>query len=185
MPAPWCFYLSVSIKMEKSEKGSRIKSAVISAIIFGVVMGAFYAFQDGAKAGLMGGAIAGPLFGISMYFFMNSAAVKRQTEIKEDGILRSGAANHFINKEAAGGKLYLLNDKLHFKSHSFNIQNHELDIAIKDIAEVGFYNTLGLLPNGLVISTQDGRHEKFVVNDRKGWKQEILKMKDLGLISAV
>ncbi|MDN3581978.1 hypothetical protein [Mucilaginibacter flavus] len=165
--------------MERTEKVSQTKNAFISGIVFGAFMGVFYAFQDDAKTGLICGPISGAVFGVFMYFFTNSKIVKRQTAIDGDmdGVLYSGAANHFINKEAAGGKLYLLNNKLHFKSHRFNIQNHQLDIAITDIAEVGFYNTLGLVPNGLLISTHDGRQEKFVVNYRKIWKQEILKAK--------
>jgi hypothetical protein len=171
--------------MERTEKKMQVKNAVMAGIMFGVMMGAFYAFQDGVKAGIIGGLITGSLFGVCLYFFTNSGIVKRQTKIDEDmgEVLLSGGANHFINKEAVGGRLYLLSDKLYFKSHRFNIQNHELEIPISDIVEVDFYNTLGLIPNGLAISTHDGTQQKFVVNDRKNWKQEILKIKSTGLVA--
>lgn len=69
-------------------------------------------------------------------------------------------------------------DKLQFQSHSFNIQNHGQTINIKQIKEVGFYNTLGLIPNGLAITTIDGQTEKFVVNGRQRWKEQIEKQID-------
>jgi hypothetical protein len=91
----------------------------------------------------------------------------------EQTIIHSGKANHFKNIEAVGGNLYLFADKLRFKSHSINIQNHELIINLNQIKEVSFFNSLGLVPNGLAIKTIDGKTEKFVVNGRKVWKNEI------------
>jgi len=69
-----------------------------------------------------------------------------------------------------------LTDKLQFKSHSFNLQNHELVIYIDQIKVIAFYNNLGIVPNGLAISLKDGRQEKFVVSGRQLWKAEIEKL---------
>jgi hypothetical protein len=129
---------------------------------------------------LIAGPISGLAFGTILYFFMTSKSVKKQTQIENiDGqtIIRSGGANHFINGEAVGGKLYLLTDKLQFQSHNFNIQNHGQIIDIEQIKEVSFYNTLGLIPNGLAVTTNGGQIEKFVVNGRRLWKEEIVKLK--------
>lgn len=95
-----------------------------------------------------------------------------------DSVIYSGVANHFLNYESVGGKLYLVPDKLWFKSHKLNIQNHELLLDINEIEEVRFYNTWGLIPNGLEIKTTNGRVEKFVVYKRKTWKQEIDKLRN-------
>ena len=114
-----------------------------------------------------------------MHLFVNSKAIKRQTQIEtkvDESIIHSGEANHFKNSEGVGGKLYLLTDKLQFKSHSFNLQNHELTIQIDQIKEITYSNTLGIVPNGLAISLKDGRQEKFVVNGRQLWKTEIEKL---------
>ena len=90
-------------------------------------------------------------------------------------VIHYGGANHFKGFEAVGGKLYLYQDQLEFKSHEFNIQVHSLFIPLKEIKEVGFYNTLGLIPNGLKITWGDGKIEKFVVQKRKLWREEINK----------
>ena len=88
-------------------------------------------------------------------------------------LIHQGGANHFKGIEAVGGKLYLYQDLLHFKSHEFNIQTHSLLIPLNEIKEVGFYNTLGLIPNGLKIIWGDGKTEKFVVQKRKLWREKI------------
>jgi GYF domain 2 len=90
-----------------------------------------------------------------------------------DAVIHSGKANHFLHGESVGGTLYLYQQKLQFKSHSLNIQNHDSDFELKQIEEVFFYNTLGLVPNGLAIRLLNGNVEKFVVYKRKEWKKEI------------
>lgn len=88
-------------------------------------------------------------------------------------LIRVGGANHFKGIEAVGGQLFLFDDRLEFKSHSFNIQNHTLMIMLPQIAEVSFYNTLGIIPNGLKVTKTDGTVEKFVVQKRRLWKELI------------
>lgn len=88
-------------------------------------------------------------------------------------IIRSGGANHFLNGEAVGGKLYLLADKIQFKSHGFNIQNHGQIINIEENKEVKYRNILGLFPTGLAITTYDGKTERYVVGERRLWKEAI------------
>lgn len=74
-------------------------------------------------------------------------------------------ANHFVGMESVGGSLFITKDKLIFKSHSFNIHNHSIEILLKNIKEVKTYNTLGIIPNGLKI-IQKEKTDKFVVNSR-------------------
>jgi hypothetical protein len=159
------------------------KNSILAGLAFGLILGLFFAVQSGIDYALIAGPIAGLAFGTIIYFFITSKTVKRQTQIENlDGkpIIHSGGANHFINGEAVGGKLYLLTDKLQFQSHRFNIQNHGQIIDIKQIKEVNFYNTLGLIPNGLAITTLNGKTEKFVVTGRRLWKEEIEKLKIFG-----
>ena len=82
----------------------------------------------------------------------------------------SKSANHFKGIEGVGGKLFITNKKIIFKSHAINIQNHELHIEFFDIQSIQFYNSLGILPNGLMIITKSGKKEKFVV-----WKRTEIK----------
>lgn len=159
---------------------TEIRNSILAGIAFGILFGLFLAVRFDTSYALIAGPISGIAFGTALYFFVTSKTFKKQTQIENvDGkpIIRSGRANHFINGEAVGGKLYLLTDKLQFQSHSFNIQNHGQIIELQEIKEVSFYNTLGLIPNGLSITTLDGQTEKFVVNGRQLWKEKIEKLK--------
>jgi len=157
----------------------KIKNSMLAGLFFGLFFGTCQAFSHGINSAIISAPISGLLFGLYIHLFGNSKAVKRQTQIEtKDGesIIHSGGANHLKNREAVGGKLYLLTDKLQFKSHRLNLQNHEFTIHIDQIKEVTFYNNLGIIPNGLAISLEDGRQEKFVVSDRQLWKTEIEKL---------
>jgi hypothetical protein len=163
-----------------------IKKSILAGLVFGLLFGIFQAigFDKGISFDfnrvLFTAPFSGLLFGLFIYLFSSSKVVKRQTQIEnpnEEPIIWSGDANHFVNCEAVGGKLYLLTDKLQFQSHNFNIQNHGLTIEIEQIRDVSFYNTLGLVPNGLAITTSDGKKERFVVDNRKLWRTEIEKQK--------
>ena len=153
-----------------------IRNSILSGLAFGLFLGLYFAFRYGIQYAMIAGPLSGLAFGIAIYFFVTSKIVKRQTQIEnvdKKEIIRSCGANHFKNGEAVGGKLYLLTDKLLFKSHNFNIQNHGLEIPLGQISQTRFFNTLGLIPNGLEIHTNDGSIEKFVVSDRKKWSEEI------------
>jgi hypothetical protein len=160
---------------------TEIRNSILSGLAFGLLFGLFLAVRFNIHYALIAGPISGLVFGITLYFFMTSKKVKKQTQIDNPDnkpIIHSSDANHFVNGEAVGGKLYLLTDKLQFQSHGFNIQNHGQIIDLEQIREVRFYNTFGLIPNGLVVTTLDGRTEKFVVSGRRYWKEEIEKLKD-------
>lgn len=159
---------------------TKIKNSIGAGILFGIFFGIMQGIMHGTNAAIISAPISGLFFGIFIHLFVNSKAVKRQTQIEtKDGesVIHSGGANHLKNSEGVGGKLYLLTDKLQFKSHSFNLQNHELVIYIDQIKDITFYNNLGIVPNGLAISLKDGRKEKFVVSGRQLWKTEIEKLR--------
>ncbi|ASU35821.1 hypothetical protein [Mucilaginibacter xinganensis] len=154
--------------------------AVISGCLFGGFMGGFFALQYGLASGAINGLVTGLLFGTGIYFFITSKMIDKQTQIvvnADESIVLSDGANHFLNGEGVGGKLYLLNDRVQFKSHRFNIQNHEFEIGIADVEEVRFYNIYGIIPAGLEIRTTAGGKEKFVIHDRDKWKTAIVRIK--------
>lgn len=162
-----------------AEKKAILKNSILSAVFFGLIFGLFEALIFNLDYALIAGPIAGLFFGIFIFFFLSSKKVNQQTALEDStkgDIIYSGAANHFKNSEAVGGKLYLLNDRLVFKSHAFNIQNHSVQIEISAITEIAFYSTLGVVPNGLQFALKDGVIEKFVVNNRKLWKANIEKL---------
>jgi hypothetical protein len=162
------------------------KQRVKAGLYFGILIAIFsiaedllrsnnYSFNQILKyiaLALISGAIAGLVFGFLIGLFMKSkyvnAAVKIETETGEN-ILFETLANHFKGIEAVGGKLYLTNKRLIFKSHKLNINNHQLSILLNDIIAINRYKTLGIINNGLSVVTKDNTGEKFVVNDIKEW----------------
>lgn len=99
-------------------------------------------------------------------------AIKIDTEADENILFETGA-NHFKGIEGVGGKLYLTNKRLVFKSHKLNIQNQELSIFLSNIEKVGRYKTLGLVNNGLAVTTIDNKIEKFVVQQIDDWINQL------------
>lgn len=106
-------------------------------------------------------------FWIFMFLFQLFMLNKNKKIAKEINgkIYYQGPANHFVGVESVGGYLFVTKDKIIFKSHSFNIQNHNIEILQKNIIEVKPYNNLRIFPNGLEV-IQKGKTDKFVVNDR-------------------
>lgn len=153
-----------------------IKNSVLNGTFFGLIMGIWFSVIYDIHYAIISGLFSGILFGVGIYLFIKSKAVEEQTGLENnDGasVILSGSANHFINAEAVGGILYLLTNRLEFKSHDLNIQNHHQMIPLAHIKEIGFYNTLGIIPNGLSITKYDDTTEKYVVNNRRLWKEKI------------
>ncbi len=97
-----------------------------------------------------------------------SELVKDVTTINADPdeeIIFQTGANHFQAWEAVGGKLYLTNKRLIFKSHNMNIQKQELMIPLSDIKEISRYKVYRLSNNGMIIYLKDLRKEKFALTD--------------------
>ena len=157
------------------------KSALISGLIFAALMSVFYSYEKSSiTAGIIEGVISGVLYALIMYFIYNSSWFKRKTVIKNDNdepVVYDGNANHFLNGEAVGGKLFLMHDKLRFRSHRFNFQNHELLMDLRDIKQISFYNIARVISNGIQIEMNNGKTEKFVVNKRGKWVEEINSVK--------
>jgi hypothetical protein len=162
------------------------KNKVRSGLIAGIILSLFFMLQDlltrdtlSTKtliiiiaSSLFGGALGGFVFGWLMGLFANAKFLTKRTNIDTDSnetIVFETGANHFQGLEGVGGKLYLTNKRLIFKSHRFNIQNHELSISLSDVDKVDRYNTLGIMNNGLSVTTSDNIIEKFVVQQPEEW----------------
>ncbi|MBN1582026.1 MAG: hypothetical protein JXA89_15080 [Anaerolineae bacterium] len=87
--------------------------------------------------------------------------------------IKEGPANHWRGAESVGGKLLLTNMRLHFQSHKVNIQTHDVSYPIWEIVSVEKQSTLGVVPNGIVVTLKDGHQERFVVDDRDDWIAKI------------
>jgi hypothetical protein len=157
-----------------------------AGLSFGIAMAVFFILQNlltndkqttnqiikSIASGLVAGAISGVLFGWLMGLFAKSKFARQATKIETDPdehILFETPANHFKGIEGVGGKLYLTNKRLIFRSHKLNVQNHQLSIQLTDVKNVDRYKTLGLVNNGLSITIIDDKTEKFVVEQVENW----------------
>ncbi|MFD2530024.1 MULTISPECIES: GRAM domain-containing protein [Polaribacter] len=83
-------------------------------------------------------------------------------------------ANLFRGFEGVGGKIFLTNQRLIFKSHSLNIQKGQTNIDYNDIVSVTKRKTFKLRDNGIKITTKKGDEYCFVVNNRNVELKNIL-----------
>jgi hypothetical protein len=158
-----------------------------AGLFFGIIMAVFnvgwnlaveddYTVTTSVVSGLIAGLISGLLFGWLTGIFARSKFVKNTTGIVTkpgEVVVFQTAANHFKGIEAVGGKLYLTNQRLVFKSHRLNIQNHELSIDLTDIISITRHKTAGLIKNGLSITTSQNLTEKFVVEQIDEWVERL------------
>ena len=125
-------------------------------------------------SGLIGGTLSEFLFRWTMGLLGKHSMkdIKLDTE-PDERILFDTGANHLKGVEGVGGKLYLTNKRLVFKSHKFNIQNHLLSINLSDIYKIERHKTLGLVNNGLTLTTKQNKTEKFAVQQIDEWLNEL------------
>ncbi len=115
-------------------------------------------------------------FGFAMGFF---AAYQRKRFLAmqlvpaDEMLLYQGGANHFVGFESVGGWLYLTDKALRFKSHEVNFQQHELMLPLSEITNAVPSCTAGVIPNGLLVHTNEGQSERFVVAGRRMWAAAI------------
>jgi TIR domain/GRAM domain len=90
---------------------------------------------------------------------------QQQNEAEE--IQGKFAANMFQGAEAVGGRLIITNQRLLFEAHKINFRQEPLDIPLSDISGVTPSNTLGIIPNGIIVRCFSGQQYRFVVSGRK------------------
>jgi hypothetical protein len=152
------------------------KAFLLSGIPFGITMGLYWGAQSNFFIGIISGIFMGFLFGllISGFVYIQSKNFKKNSKdiVGDKDIIMEGAANHFCGMESVGGWLYLTREEIIFKSHNVNIQRHEIRVPLNEVKEIKTSLSLGIVPNGIQINTQN-KLEKFVVNNRKVWVQKI------------
>ena len=163
----------------KSQKSaSSAKHWIYTAVFFGLPMGVLYSVQNkNWMIGMGGGLVAGVLFAILMRWFVARQTKRFSVDRPDlDGapILFEGPANHFKGAEGVGGYLWLTAEQLFFRSHRFNIQNHDCRMPLNEITEVEATKTLGVIPNGLLVRLLSGTQERFVVHKNRDWAAKIL-----------
>ena len=89
-------------------------------------------------------------------------------------VIKKGAANHLVPSEGVGGRLFLTDQRLHFSSHSFNVNVHEKSIELESIISIEAKHS-DYISRRLSIYLNDGSVEHFIVYKRKEWVNDIEK----------
>ncbi|NWK57758.1 hypothetical protein HW115_19220 [Verrucomicrobiaceae bacterium N1E253] len=161
---------------------SGLKQWAILGSCFALPMCIFFSLLRGDWIlGIQVGILSGGLFATMMVWF-SARQIKRLSVDRPDfegaDVIFEGPANHFKGAEGVGGYLWLTSSELFFKSHRFNIQNHECRMRLQDITSIDTIKTLGIIPNGLLVCSALGAKEKFVVNRNKDWATAIMRERE-------
>ncbi len=92
-----------------------------------------------------------------------------------ENLLRESRATHWKGFEGVGGKLFLTNRRVYFKSHFFNIQTHEQSISLQDIVKLEAKHS-DFFSSKLSIILKDGSKEVFYIPKRKQWVKQIYRV---------
>ncbi len=108
--------------------------------------------------------------------FLSSRLLNKITiEIQNnERLVKEAGANHFKGKEGVGGKLVLTDKSLIFKSHKYNIQNHQEEFRLEDIVDIKVAKSMWLLENVLLIELINHDKHKFIVDEAEDWRNAIL-----------
>ena len=112
--------------------------------------------------------------GIVLVFGLDILADKLNKNVKPDlkdgeQVEAEGPANYKSKLEAIGGKLFLTNSDIIFKSHKYNFQNRTLKIPYSNIQKLKKSKSLSIVDNILEIYTWDKQAYKFIVNESDVW----------------
>ena len=186
------------------------KRAAIAGLYFGIPMGLLYIFTSGLLQGLIMGILSGFLFGLIAYLFVNSKSIRKQTAIGEETLLPGEkivlpiGANLVIkpkefdlrefafgdllavvgmkNKESLGGRLYLTNYRLIFKSHNFNRLKGMVSIFLPTIQSAK--NSSYFIVKKLTLATTNSKVE-LIIDDVDDIINAILNQKNQFNIASI
>ncbi len=164
----------------------RIISAILTGSLFVFILYLFDLFFDEKTLTVNGLIFQGVFFGIFVGIgfpyvsekfgkrFASTLGKNIKPKLQENERIEiEGPANLFRGIEAVGGKLFLTNRKLIFKSHKLNIQKGQTDINYENIDEIIARKTAKLIDNGIRIKTKDAKEFDFVVYDREKWIEKL------------
>ena len=179
-------FMEIGNKMIKLNWKFRIVSAILTGLLFVGILCLMDYLLDGEFQSLNSYLFQGTFFGIFMGIgfpyvtqkfgtrFTSKLGKNIKPELSQDEIIEiEGPANLFLGIEGVGGKLFLTNKKVAFKSHKINIQKGQTDIAYENISEIIERKTAKLIDNGIRIKTNNGNEFDFVVNEREKWIEKL------------
>ena len=164
----------------------RIVSAILTGLLFVVIMSLMDYLLNGSFKSLNSYLFQGIFFGIFMgigFPYVTEKFGKKFTSklgknikpelLENEKIEIEGPANLFRGMEGVGGKIFSTNKKVIFKSHKINIQKGQTDIEYENITEIIARKTAKLINNGIRIKMRNGKEFDFVVNEREKWIEKL------------
>ena len=123
---------------------------------------------------VVSGLLFGLLFSGLMRYWSKRMLKKVVVLIDEDEqVIKEAGANHFKGVEGVGGKLVLTNRRLIFKSHKYNVQNHQEDFSLERMLNLRTQKLLTVYENVIVLQVDDASTHKFVVDEPEDWVKRI------------
>lgn len=178
--------MEIGTKKIKLNWKYRIISAILIGLLYVGILMIFDYFSDEKLYSLNSLIFQGIFFGVFMGLgfpyvtekfgtrFTSQIGKNIKPELTQDeNIEIEGPANLFRGMEGVGGKLFLTNKKVVFKSHKINIQKGQTDMLYENITEILKRKTAKLIDNGIRIKTNDGNKFDFVVNEREKWIEKL------------
>jgi hypothetical protein len=180
--------MEIGTKMIKLNWKFTVVSSILTGFLFVGIICLMDYWMDGDFQSLNSYLFQGIFFGVFLgigFPYVTQKFGKRFTSkigkkitlglTQDEQIEIEGPANLFRGMEGVGGKLFLTNKKVVFKSHKTNIQKRQTDINYKNIKEITERKTAKLIDNGIRIKTNDGEKFDFVVNEREKWIEKLNK----------
>jgi hypothetical protein len=148
-----------------------------------------------AAIGLMCGAGTAVLCVLPGFFVYRALFTAPPTAALEAGerILSTSRANHFLNGEGRGGRLFVTERRIGFLPHRYNVQLAPWSVAWDSVtgfstpnsAVVGAVAAVAGVParalqNFLVVQLRDGKQERLVVWNRKQMAEYLDRLRVLG-----
>ena len=154
----------------------RIKRALIGGLVFGLLFTFFLLTRIPVNKAAGLGFVSFVLISGTVYFFYippkrrdaSGREAPNQLENGEKILLQEGAS-HVWKGDIVGGTLYLTQDFLLFKAHSFSLRKHQLTIPVSEIVEVEEDAHLGVNPSGIKLKLDSGQTIKIQVKSRDRW----------------
>ena len=162
----------------------RLLLALGTGLLFVLLLWTFDFFSERNMYNLKGLAIQGIIYGLIFSIFFPylfgkfalsfSKKVKIIPNLASKEIIEiEGPASLILGKERVGGKIFLTNEKMIFKSHEFNIQKGQTEIKYSEIIELLKIKMNSFFDNGIRLKTQNEKSFDFIVNERDLWVEKL------------
>ena len=109
--------------------------------------------------------------------FITSTATMKLDLNKNEVVVKASDSNYIkIDNNKVKGKLVITNQRVIFKSIGNGIAKPDFEILFDQIADVIFFNTKKIIPNGLHIVTKDKNTMRFTMKKRNAWVAQLHRM---------